>query len=145
MQASVSACERGMRIAPASPYRPGANGSRSVRTRPPTRCCASRIGRVVAGAQQLGRGDEPGHAGADDDHAMPLAVAWAAARRGSWRGRDRRRSGSRDGGKGRYRIRWNHSTDSAAARIVTTAAAAAKIAVISIAFFSNEKRAESPS
>src|SRR5581483_7006902 len=32
-----------MRIAPASAHRPGANGSRSVRTRPPTRCWPSRI------------------------------------------------------------------------------------------------------
>src|SRR6266542_2737664 len=37
----VRRCERGIRIAPASAQRPGANGSRSVRTRPPTRCCAS--------------------------------------------------------------------------------------------------------
>ena len=30
-----------MRIAPASAHSPGANGSRRVSTRPPTRCCAS--------------------------------------------------------------------------------------------------------
>lgn len=28
----------------------------------------------MARAQQLVGGDEPGHAGADDDHAMPLAL-----------------------------------------------------------------------
>ena len=42
---SMSAMREGVRARdahrPASAHRPGANGSRSVRTRPPTRCCAS--------------------------------------------------------------------------------------------------------
>ena len=40
--ASVRSCARGMRMPPASAYKPGAN-VRNVRIRPPTRCCASRI------------------------------------------------------------------------------------------------------
>src|SRR3989440_5823279 len=39
---SVRSCTRGIRIAPASAYSPGAK-SRSVYTRPPTRFCASRM------------------------------------------------------------------------------------------------------
>ena len=82
-----------MRMAPASAHRPGANGSRSVRTRPPTRCCAFEHDRFVAGAAELRRGDQPGHARADDRdarraiHLRPEAVGEDPERIRSARGR----------------------------------------------------------